>query len=230
MRKILSTIVLASAAMLPTGCGSSQTQDNEENKTETEASIMTEEGLETVELSKVSLPCSKEKLSAAWKQIGSIEGKRGKALDYKQNPPILFISSDLDGDQMPEILLRGESPYAAIFTFVKDSLQLVTFVNYSRIGLSVTSDGFIVRSGSSHDGSFSSEFIKLKDSKIAASGEAHEMFSIQDNKMVSAGMKYMLRRDTALVEVSKEEYEQVAPSQGGAYLEDIEGWEDFRKP
>jgi hypothetical protein len=39
-----------------------------------------------------------------------------------------------------------------------------------------------------------------------------------------------LRRDTATVKVSKEEYEKVAPKKNGTYLEDIDGWEDFRKP
>ena len=230
MRKFLSTIVLASMALLPTSCGSSQKQDAEKGDAETEAGIMTDEDLKAVELSKVPLPCSKEKLSAAWKQIGSIEGKRGKVLDYRQNPPTLFISTDLDGDKSPEVLLRGEPPYAAIYTYAKDSLQLLTFVDHLRLGLSITPDGIIIRNGSSRDGSFFSEFIKLENGKIVARGEAHETFSIQGNEMVSTGIQYMLRRDTSLVKVSKEEYEQVAPSQEGTYFEDIDGWEDFRKP
>ena len=132
MRKILSTIVLASAAFLPTGCGSSQTQDAEKNDAETGAIIQTEEGLEMVELSKVPLPCTKEKIYAAWKQIGRVEGKKGKMLDYRQTPLTLFISTDLDGDETPEILLRGEAPCAAIFTYAKDSLQLITFVDHPK--------------------------------------------------------------------------------------------------
>ena len=151
MRKILSTIVLASAAFLPIGCGSSQTQDAEKNDAETGAIIQTEEGLEMVELSKVPLPCTKEKIYAAWKQIGRIEGKKGKMLDYRQTPLTLFISTDLDGDETPEILLRGEAPYAAIFTYAKDSLQLITFVDHPRLGLGVTPDGYIMRSGSNRD-------------------------------------------------------------------------------
>ncbi len=230
MRKILSTIVLASAAFLPTGCGSSQTQDAEKNDAETGAIIQTDEGLEMVELSKVPLPCTKEKIYAAWKQIGRIEGKKGKMLDYGQTPLTLFISTDLDGDETPEILLRGEAPCAAIFTYAKDSLQLITFVDHPRLGLGVTPDGYIMRSGSNRDGSFFSEFIKLDKGKVVAAGEAHETFSIQNNEMVSTGTEYALRRDTATVKVSKEEYEKVAPKKNGTYLEDIDGWEDFRKP
>ena len=230
MRKILPTIVLASAAFLPMGCGSSQTQDAEKSDAETEANILTDEGLEMVELSKVPLPCTKEKLYAAWKRIGRFEGKRGQMIDYSQAPLTLFISTDLDGDETPEILMRGEAPYAAIFTYAKDSLQLVAFVDHPRLGLGVTPDGYIMRSGSNRDGSFFSEFIKLDKGKVVAAGEAHETFSIQNNEMVSTGTEYALRRDTATVKVSKEEYEKIAPKKNGTYLEDIDGWEDFRKP
>ena len=230
MRKILSTIALASAFLLPTGCGSSQAEDAEKTDAEAEENIMTDEGLEVTELSKVSLPCSKEALSAAWKQIGTVEVKRGKALDYRHNTPSFYISTDLDGDKCPEILLRGEPPYAAIFTYAKDSLHLITFVDFAQIGLSITQDGDIIRSGSNRDGSFCSEFIKLKNSKIAITGETCESFSIQNNEMVSDGIQYMLQNESGLVKVSKEEYQKVAPKQAGTYIEDIDGWEDFRKP
>lgn len=230
MRKILSTIVLASMTLLPTGCGSSQAEDAEKKDAEAEENIMTDEGLEVIELKKMPLPCSKEILSAAWKQIGSIEVKRKTVLDYRHNTPIYFISTDLDGDKCPEILLRGEQPYAAIFTYAKDSLRLVTFVNHPQIGISITQDGAIIRSGSNREGDYLVKFIKLKDSKIYVRGESRETFSIQKNEVVSSGIEYLLQKDTAMVKVTKEEYQKVAPVEAGTYIEDIEGWEDFRKP
>lgn len=230
MRKILSTIILVSAAMLPTGCGSSQTDDAENSGAETEDSIMPDDDLEVTELDKVPLPCTKEALSAAWKQIGTVDIKKGKSLDYKQNTPSLFISTDLDDDKHPEILLRGEQPYAAIFTFVKDSLHLITFVDHPQTGISITQDGVIVRSGSNRDGSFISQFIRLKNSQTAATGATVETFTIKNNEVVSEGIEYMLQNDSAITKVSKEEYQKVAPTQTGTYIEDIDGWEDFRKP
>lgn len=230
MRKILSTIVLASMALLPVGCGSSQAENAENGDAEAEENVMKDEGLEITELSKLPLPCSKEVLSAAWKQIGAIEVKKGKTLDYRVNTPSFYISTDLDGDKSPEILLRGVQPYAAIFTYAKDSLSLITFVNQPRMGLSITQDGVIIRSGTSHDGSYLAEFIRLDKSTIAYTGRSSETFSIQDNQVVSNGTQYMLKNDTTMIQVSKEEYQKVAPLQNGTYIEDIDGWEDFRKP
>lgn len=230
MRKILYAIVLASVALIPTGCGSSQTKDDGKSDADSTTSIMTDEGLVFTELKKVPLPCSKETLSAAWKQLNSNETQRRKGLDYRQNPPILFLATDLDGDDCPEILMRGEPPYAAIFTYPNDSLQLITYVDYAQIGLSITPDGVIIRSGSNRDGSFLSKFIKLENSQIALTGEARETFSIQGNEMVSGGTEYLLETDSTKQKVSKEEYERTAPNLNGTYIEDIEGWEDFRKP
>ena len=217
-------------ALLPVGCGSSQADNAENEDAEAEENVMKDEGLETTELSKLPLPCTKEVLSAAWKQIGAIEVKKGKALDYRNNTPAFYISTDLDGDKCPEILLRGDQPYAAIFTYAHDSLSLITFVDQARIGLSITQDGAIIRSGTSRDGSYLSEFIRLDNSKIASTGRSIETFSIQDNEVVSNGIQYMLRNDTAMVQVSKEEYQEAAPRMDATYLEDLDGWEDFRKP
>ena len=230
MRKILSIIVLASAMLMPSSCGFMQQKNAGAGNADTTASIMTDEGLVFTELKKVPLPCTKEALSAAWKQLNCTDAKKGKGLDYKLHLPTLFLSTDLDWDDCPEILMRGESPYAAIFTYAKDSLQVITFVDYAQVGLSITPDGVIIRSGSKRDGSFLSEFIKLEKSRIALTGETRETFSIQENEMVSNGTEYLLQTDSAKQKVSKEEYMQVAPQQGGIYIEDIEGWEDFRKP
>lgn len=230
MRKVFSAFVLASASVMLTGCGFLQTKDKENNDAETEASITAGESQEDLELTKVELPCSKEVLYAAWKQIGTIEVTKKKNLDYKQNTPTLFFSTDLNNDETPEVLLRGEAPYAAIFTYANDSLQLVTFVNHPQIGLSIAPNGTILRSGSMGNGSFVTQFISLNDSTNIKRGEMREKFSIQDNEVVSEGKKYWLFIDSAMVEVSKEAYFRAAPQQEGTYLEDIDGWEDFRKP
>lgn len=230
MRKILSTLVL-SAALLPMGCDSSQTKDDQKNDADTTTSIMTEEGLEYRELAKKPLPCSKEKLSAAWKQLdGGTDAPKGKALNYKEHLPVFYFSTDLDGDECPEILVRSDAPYAAIYSYVKDSLQLITFVDHAQIGLGITPEGVIVRSGSSRGGAFLSQFIKLENSRPAVTGESRETFSIQNNKMVSSDIQYFLKTDTAMVKVSKEEYLKVAPRLDATYLDDFDGWEDFRMP
>jgi hypothetical protein len=231
MRRILSSIFLASATLFLASCSFFQTNEDEKNENDSEANIMREEGLEYTELTKAPLPCSKELLSTAWKQIGVIETSRRKSLDYKQHTPTLFISADLDKDGCPEILLRGEEPYAAIFSYTKqDSLQLITFVNNPHIGLSITPDGVILRNGTDHDGASFSHFIKLKDSKVAMSGEIRETFVIKKNEMISGGVQYILKTSDTATKVSAEEYKQVAPEQNGTFLEDIDGWEDFRKP
>lgn len=230
MRKILSSIFLASATLLLAGCDVSQTKDNEKKDDVSEPSIMTEEGLEYTELTKVPLPCSKELLYTAWKQIGIIETSRRKSLDYKQHTPTLFISADLDKDGSPEILLRGDEPYAAIFAYTQDSLQLITFVDNPHIGLGITPDGVILRNGTDHNGASFSHFIKLKDSQVATSGEIRETFVIEKNEMISGKVQYLLKTDSSTVKVTAEEYQQVAPEQNGTFLEDIDGWEDFRKP
>ena len=230
MKKFFSYILLASATLFMVGCDSSQTNEDEKNEHDSIANLMKEEGWEYTELSKVPLPCSKELLYTVWKQIGVIEISRRKSLDYKQHTPILFISTDLDKDGSPEILLRGEEPYAAIYSYVKDSLQLITFVNNPHIGLSITQEGVILRNGTDHDGASVSHFIKLKNSKIDVSGETRETFVIKKNEMVSGGVQYILKNNDTPVKVSAEEYKQVAPDQSGTFLEDIDGWEDFRKP
>lgn len=230
MRRILSSIFVASVTLFLTGCDFSQTNEDEKNGNNSEANIMTEEGLEYTELTKVPLPCSKELISTAWKQIGAIETSRRKSLDYKQHTPTLFISADLDKDGSPEILLRGEEPYAAIFAYNKDSLQLITFVNNPHIGLGITPDGVILRNGTDHNGTSFSHFIKLKNSKVAVSGEIRETFVIEKNEMISGEVQYFLKTNDTEVKVSAEEYKQVAPEQNGTFLEDIDGWEDFRKP
>ena len=230
MRRILSSIFLASATLFLAGCGLSQTKDAEKNENGNETNIMTEEGLEYTELTKLPLPCSKELLYTAWKQIGVIETSRRKSLDYKQHTPILFISADLDKDGLPEILLRGEEPYAAIFAYTQDSLRLITFVDNPHIGLGITPDGVILRNGTDNDGASFSHFIKLKDSQIATSGEIRETFVIEKNEMISGKVQYLLKTDSTTVNVNAEEYQRVAPEQNGTFLEDIDGWEDFRKP
>jgi hypothetical protein len=229
MRKILSTIVLASAALLPSGCVFVQTKGSEKSDT---TNIITDEILEEyTELKKVPMPCSKELFYNAWRQIGTIESVRGKKLDYKQNTPALYISTDLDNDGNPEILLRSQPPYAAIFTVIEDSIRLITYVEQAQIGLSITPDGVIIRNGRNPDGStILSEFIKLENSQIAAAGETLEKYSIQGNEWISAGTEYKLLKDSVMAKANKEEYLKVAPKQNGTYLEDIEGWEDFRKP
>lgn len=230
MKKILFAIVMASVALLPIGCDSSQTKDAGKNDADSTASIMTDDDLEYTELVKVPLPCTKEELSAAWKQIScGNEAHKGKALNYKEHTPIFFISTDLDGDDKAEVLMRGESPYAAIYSYVKDSLYLITFVDHAQIGLGITPGGVIVRSGSNRSGSFS-QFIKLENSLPATKGECRETFSIQGNEMVSADIQYFLETDSAMVKVSKEKYQNVAPHQDATFFEDIDGWEDFRKP
>lgn len=230
MRKILSTILLAAFAGMMIGCSFSKSKNGKGKGTETEQILVTEESVEYTELTKVPLPCPKEDLYTAWKQIGVIELQRRKSLDYKQHTPILFISTDLDEDGNPEVLLRGEPPYAAIYSFVKDSLRLITFADRAEMGLAITPDGTIIRNGMGSNGSSVSEFIRLEDSKIAASGAIRETFVIKDGSMTSGGMKYMLKNDSALVEVSKDEYLKVAPQQEGTYLDELDGWEDFRKP
>lgn len=230
MRKTLFTIFLASFALMMIGCGSSKSKDGKKGEQESEQMFVTEESLEYTELKKMPLPCEKDLLYNAWKQIGIIELQRKKVLDYKLNTPILFLSTDLDEDGNSEVLLRGEPPYAAIYTFVGDSLNLITFVDQAQMGLAITQEGIIIRNGIGANGSTVSEFIKLENSEIAASGAIRETFFIKDGAMVSGGKQYVLRADSGMVKVSKDEYESVAPQQNGTYLEDIDGWEDFRQP
>ena len=230
MRKTLFMIFLASFALMMTGCNRSKLKDGKQGEKESEQMFMTEGDLEYTELKKMPLPCDKDSLYNAWKQIGIIELQRKKVLDYKQHTPTLFLSTDLDNDGNYEVLLRSEPPYAAIYTFVNDSLQLITYVDQAQLGLAITQEGIILRNGIGANGSTVSEFIKLENSKIAASGASRETFTIKNGAMVSGGMQYMLCADSGMVKVSKEEYESVAPQQNGTYLEDIDGWEDFRKP
>lgn len=231
MKRILQTLLLASAIFLPAGCDTFQSKDGGKGGTDSQTSIMTDDNVEYTELTKKPLPCSKEALSAAWKLIDcSTDAPKRKALDYKQHMPILFISTDLDGDDIPEILLRSDPPYAAIYSYAKDTLQLITFVDHERIGLGITPDGTIVRNGSDRDGSLLSQFIRLHESMPAAKGETQEKFTIRDNEMASGGVKYFLGADSAKTEVSKETYQQSAPQQNATFLEDLDGWEDFRKP
>lgn len=230
MRRILSGLIVAWAAVMLAGCGSSEKKNAGKSRNDSIASIVVSEDIEYTELTKISLPCSKELLSAAWKQIGSVDEKRKKILNYRQYPPIFFISTDLDGDGNCEILMRGQQPYAAIFAYLGDSLHLITYADTADMGLGITPDGAIVRSSTERGGTATMQFIRLKDSKVNASGLTRETFVIKNGAMSSEGVTYMLQADTAMVEVSRDEYQQVAPRQEGTFLEDIDGWEDFRKP
>lgn len=230
MRKTLYTIILASFALMMTGCGSKSAKDDNAGEQASEQTFASEESLEYTELKKVQLPCDKDLLYTAWKQIGVIDLKKKKSLDYDAHTPTLFLSTDLDDDGNPEVLLRSVPPYAAIFTFAKDSLRLITFVDQPEMGLAITPDGTILRNGIGAGASSISEFIKLENSEISTSGAIRETFVIKDGAMVSGETQYMLQTDSAMTKVSKEAYQQVAPQQNGTYLEDIDGWEDFRKP
>lgn len=230
MRKTLTSIFLASLAIMAAGCGSKEKKDDGKNGKENPANTVSVTDFQYTELAKMPLPCTKEALYTAWKQIGIIEATRKKPLDYKQNTPKLYLSTDLDNDGNCEILLRSDPPYAAIFAYANDTLQLITFVEKAEIGLGITPDGVIMRSSSDRDGSIISQFIRLKDSQIQETGESRETFVIKDGAMVSNGTKYRLCTDSAMVDVSKDAYLQVAPQEEGTFLEDIDGWEDFRKP
>ena len=230
MRKTLSTIILTTACIMVAGCKGSEQKDEKQGKPETEQAFTSEAEPEYTELKKVPLPCDKEKLYYAWKQIGVIELQRKKTIDYRQNTASLYISTDLDEDGNPEIILRGEPPYAAIYTFLKDTLNLITFVDQPQMGLAITQDGVIIRNGIGANGSTISEFIRLKNSQKDASGAIREKFEIKNNEMVSVGTEYVLWKDSAMVKVTKAEYLEAAPQGEGSFLEDIDGWEDFRKP
>ena len=230
MKLVYASVILATAALFMAGCDAKQATDKEKTEITEEESLMQDDGFNFVELAQKPLPCSKETLQAAWKKIGTVEKPHTKTIDYRQNTPTLFISTDLDKDGNTEVLLRGKEPYAAIFSFVDDSLHLITFVDQFKMGLGITSDGVIMRSGASSKGDYMMQFIKLENSQIAAAGAAKESFSLQGSEMVSDGMHYLLQVDSALVEVTKDKYEQVIPNQEATYFEDLEGWEDFRKP
>ena len=230
MRKTLFMIFLASFALMMTGCSLSKSKDGKKGEQASEQTFVTEDDFEYTELKKMPLPCEKDLLYNAWKQIGTIELQRKKLLDYKQHTPTLFLSTDLDGDGNYEVLLRSEPPYAAIFSCIKDSLHLITFVDQAQMGLAITQEGIILRNGIGANGSTVTEFIKLENSDIASSGATRETFVVKNGAMVSGGTQYVLSADSGMVKVSKEEFESVAPQQNGTYLEDIEGWEDFRKP
>ncbi len=230
MKKTLYTIFLVALAAAMTGCNAFDKKGKKGKTATPEQTIVSEGGKEYVELTAVPLPCPKESLYDAWKQIGSVELQRKRSLDYKTHTPALFISTDLDGDGNPEVLLRGESPYAAIFSFAEDSLRLITFVDHTEMGLAIAQNGTIIRNGIGANNSSVSEFIKLENSKVSASGAARETFVVKDGVMVSGGTKYLLQNDSTMVEVSKDEFRKVAPQQDGTYLEEIDGWEDFRKP
>ena len=230
MGKILSTILLGTLALLMTGCSKKESKDGKKSGQDAGQSFVTEESMEYVELKKVPLPCDKDLLYNAWKQIGVIELQRKKMLDYRANTPTLYISTDLDEDGNTDVLLRGVPPYAAIYTCIGDSVKLITCVEQSRQGLAITPEGIILRNGVAADGSTVSEFIRLENGEVTARGSVNETFTIENNTMVSAGKQYSLFVDSAMVKVSKDEYEKVAPQQNGTYLEDIDGWEDFRTP
>ena len=230
MKKILSTTLLCSVLMLWAGCGSGGKDDSNKSEQTEEQAFATDGDLEYTELQKAPMPCSKDDLSAAWKRIGVIELQRKKTLDYSQHSPTLFFPTDLDEDGNPEVLLRSEPPYAAIFSFVEDSLRLITFVDQAEMGLAITPDGIILRNGIGNAGSTFSEFIRLENSQTASSGVMRETFVIKNGTMLSGDTQYMLLSDSAMVKVNKEAYMAVAPQQEGTYLEDIDGWEDFRKP
>ncbi len=230
MKRFSSGLILASAALLLAGCSSSDTKDGKGEGQDAEQTIVAEEEAMSTELKKVPLPCEKEELYTAWRRIGVAETTKKKTLDYKEHTPVLFISTDLDDDGSPEIILRGEPPYAAIYSFIKDSLHLITFVDHHELGLAITPDGAIIRNGVNPEGASISEFIRLKNSKVSAVGAVRETFAIRNGAMVSTGKKYQLRNDTAMVEVTADDFQKVAPQQNATYLEDIEGWEDFRKP
>lgn len=230
MKLVHASVIFATAALIMTGCDVKQANDNENANPAEEETLMPDDGFTFVELAPRPLPCTKEALQAAWKQIGTVERPHTKTIDYRQNSPTLFISTDLDKDGNTEVLLRGAEPYAAIFSFVGDTLHLITFVDQFKMGLGITSDGVIMRSGASSKGDYMMQFIKLKNSVTAVSGAVKEAFSLKGKEMVSEGMHYMLQADSVLNEVTKEEFEQILPNQEATYFENLEGWEDFRKP
>ena len=230
MKNRLSTTFCVVLCLLASGCGFVGKQDGKADTDAKGQTVIEEDEMEFTELEKVQLPCTKDELSAAWKKIGVVEQKRKKILDYKQNVATLFLSTDLDGDGVAEVLMRGEPPYAAIFTCLNDSLHLITYVDHAEMGLAITTDGTIMRHGTNSARASISEFIRLENSLPATTGMARETFSVQGNQVVSEGTQYSLRTDSALVKVSKEAYQKVAPQGQGTYIEEIDGWEDLRTP
>lgn len=229
MKRNLFSIILLGAACTLTGCGNAQTEEEQAGQADLTEVVTVDESRQ-VTLAKTPLPCSKEVLLAAWKKIPDSQQEQRKPLCYKEHTPLHFISADLDGDGTTEVLLRGETPYAAIFACKGDSLQFLACVENDRMGLGITPEGCIVRSMNDRNGNTVTEFIILKDSRIAISGRCMESFEIQDRKFESNGMRYQLRRDSVMQEVGKEEFLQAAPALDATYFDALEGWEDFRKP
>ena len=108
MKLVHTSVIFATAALLMAGCDLKQANDKENTEPTEEETLMAEEGFTFVELVPKPLPCSKEAIQAAWKQIGTVERPHTKTIDYRQNTPTLFISTDLDKDGTSEVWL----PYA----------------------------------------------------------------------------------------------------------------------
>ena len=87
--------------MFLTSCSSSDKKSGKQSEQETEQTLALDESPIYTELTKVPLPCSKDSLYYAWKEIGVIDAAKKKSLDYRQHTPTLFISTDLDGDGNP---------------------------------------------------------------------------------------------------------------------------------
>ena len=93
MRRHLIMIFLATTAMFLTSCSSSDKKSGKQSEQETEQTLALDESPIYTELTKVPLPCSKDSLYYAWKEIGVIDVAKKKSLDYRQHTPTLFISS-----------------------------------------------------------------------------------------------------------------------------------------
>lgn len=230
MKRNLFGIILLSATCMMAGCGNTQTEEKQTDPSGSQSEMTTTDEPLELTLAKMPLTRSKEVLLAAWKKIPVTEQKGEKSLSYKDNTPLYFISADLDGDGTAEVLLRGEEPYAAIYSCKDDSLYFLTCVENDRMGLGITPEGSIVRSMNDKSGNAVTEFLTLRESLVAGTGRCTEIFEIQGKTVASGGMRYELLKDSVMQEVSREEFQQAAPALSVTFFDALEGWEDFRKP
>ena len=229
MKKLHIYTVFATAALLLAGCGQQGGEgDKQADDAVSQDTIMVAE-MTSMELNVLPLPCSKEKISEAWKNIGEDDKSVAKEMDYRHSNPTFFISADLDGDELPEVILHGDAAHAAVLSYANDTLTTIAYVAHPQLGIALAEGGFVVRSGNIAPDVLLTEFVRLEKSQIVDAGMSAEKFNVKNKKFVSAGMRYQLKQGEEMVEVKKDEFLQRAPG-NLTYLDALEGWEDFRKP
>ena len=166
-----------------------------------------------------SIPCTIHALNYGWTEHVLLEG-------MEPTTPDDYILLDIDNDNNPELLLRGDSH--AVFTLVGGRLTHIAHCWGEYEQLAITADGFVCKtttSGRDAD-EVEKQYFHLKNSQLDFSMTMKVSRSDPDDDSSELVTTYTLVDHKGnKMGVSPEEADDYMPSMPEAAINDLDGWQ-----